>query len=384
MPKYLGVGDVQISDRAKKNVEAVLSTRWLSYGPYSKAFEGQMAKEHDHKFACFVNSGTSALQIGLGAMKEKYGWPDGAGILVPALTFVASVNTIIQNNLTPIFHDIELDYYELDPAKPVYLGANSKPVAIMPVHLFGQPVNPAWYKWARKHEIKIIDDSCETMFVNDEEGYVVGSRADVACYSTFACHIITTGVGGFALTSDPELAMLIRSLANHGRDGIYFEDVSFEQKISKRFSFERVGYSYRATELEAALGVAQLEERTHNILSRNANADQLNQGLRGLPLKLPRARGKSGHAWMMYPILARDEQTRDKLELYLERHNIETRRMVPLTNQPIYKKLFGEDFEERFPNAREVNRRGLYVGCHPGLTEDDIKHIITTFQVFNF
>ncbi len=217
-----------------------------------------------------------ALRIGLAAMKEKYGWKDGDGVLVPALTFVASVNVIFQNNLTPVLIDIDPEYYDMADDHQRY-----SVVAAMPVSLFGQPT-----AYRPVEGLRVIEDSCEAMFVGEPQ-------AEITCYSTFACHVMQTGVGGIAATDDPVLASLIRSYANHGRSGIYASidtDLGKKEVIDARFHFERIGYSSRATEMEAAIGCAELDDWKVNIALRVANAAALTEGLTGLPLVLPKVR----------------------------------------------------------------------------------------------
>lgn len=379
--RRIGVGEVRITDRARANVLEVLANHRLSYGPYSKQFERRFADLHQRRFACFVNSGTDALRIGLAAMKERYGWADGSTVLVPALTFVASVNVITQNNLRPYFVDVD-EFYGMDAEQVGEIlarceaGAMEAPVAMMPVHLFGQPANARLHLLANAFGLRVIADSCETMFV---PGCAMG---DVSCFSTFACHVIQTGVGGLATTNDPMLAELIRSYANHGRSGIYVsidQELGRSEVIDARFQFERQGFSSRATEMEAAIGCAELDDWELNIARRRLNAALLTQGLERLPLRLPRLRNES--AWMMYPVLAEDRDTRDRLVQHLESDGVETRYMLPLTNQPYFKRAYG-DIERNYPETHRVNQTGFYVGCHPYMDDADVAHVIEAFGRF--
>jgi len=379
----IGVGDVRISERARANVLDALDNNRLSYGPYTKRFETEFARIHSRKFACFMNSGTSALQVGLAAMKEHYKWRDGDKVLVPALTFVASLNTILQNNLVPILVDVRLSDYGMDPelageVMARYSAADdSRLVAIMPVHLFGRPSSPRLQHLAKAFGLKVITDSCETVF---QDGCADG---DVSCFSTYACHTIQCGVGGFATTNDPDLAVLIRSLANHGRDGIYtgIDDALGQfEVIDARFKFLRPGFSYRATELESAIGCAALDDLASNIVARRANAAILGEQLHGLPLVLPQV----GLDWvpMVFPLLCENEQTKNQLVQHLESNGIETRPMVPLTSQPYMKSLFGANVEDRYPVAQRVNRTGFYVGIHEHLSEGDLTYMGQAFRSF--
>ena len=389
--RQIGVGGVVMGSVERKYVNDVLDKGRLTYGEYTRAFEQEFARLHDRQVAIFCNSGTSALQVGLHALKRRYGWHDGDEVLVPAVTFVASANVVLQNRLVPVFVDIEPDYYELDPAR-IESHITPRTRAIMPVHLFGQPCDmEPILALARAHGLKVIEDSCEAMFVR-YHGAPVGSSGDVACFSTYAAHLITTGVGGLAATDDLELATMMKSLFNHGRDGIYLsidDDRTTDAKqllsfVERRFRFTDIGYSYRATELEAAIGLAQLERWEEIIAAHQKNAAALTAGLEPLQayVQLPRIRSETEHAFMMYPIVVRDPRViRDELALYLEQRRIETRPMLPLISQPVYRELFG-DMESRYPVARWVNQNGFYIGCHGGLGPADIDYMIETFRTF--
>lgn len=388
--QQIGVGCAEVSDKEKEYVLDALNKNRLSHGPYLTKFEAMFAEGHELKYAVFCNSGTSALQVGLHAMKDKYGWQDGDEVLVPSVTFVASSNVIIQNRLTPVFVDIESEYYEIDPAK-IEEKITDRTRAIMVVHLFGQPCDmEPILEIAKKHNLRIIEDSCETMFVR-HKGQMVGTWGDVSCFSTYVAHLLVTGVGGFACTSDDDLAVRIKSLMNHGRDGIYLhidddKNKSKEQLfdlVGRRFRFINVGYSYRGTEMEGALGVGQMEIKDQILEARQANAATLSEGLKDLEehIQLPKIRPETEHAFMMYPIVVKDPVNRDDLVHYLEERMIETRPMLPLLNQPIYIEMFG-DLESQYPVAKWVNNNGFYVGCHQGLKSEELQYIIDTFHQY--
>lgn len=386
----IGVGSLTISPRAREYLNEVINSNRLSYGPFSERFEQEFAKAHGCTYAVFVNSGTSALQIAVAALKEKHHWNEGDEVIVPALTFVASSNVIIQNNLTPVFVDVDPLYYNIN-ASLIEKSITVRTRAIMVVHLFGQPAEmDKIMSIAQKHNLRIIEDSCETMFVG-YNGKSVGSFGDISCFSTYACHIICTGVGGLAVTKDKELAILLRSLANHGRDAIYIsmdddktDDLSQLNMIMKqRFNFIRMGYSYRATEMEAALGLAQIEDIAQNIHKRRENAAFLAKHLKPWErfLQLPQIMPKAEHAFMMYPIIVKEATlNRDDVTFFLEQNNIETRTMVPLTNQPYNKKIFGKNLEDNYPVAKFINQNGFYIGCHPDLTEMELNYMVEKFK----
>lgn len=390
-PVQIGVGCADITDLEKKYVNEVLESGRLSYGKFSEAFERKFAAAHDRKFAILSNSGTSSLQVALAAMKEKWRWSDGDEVIVPALTFIATSNIVLQNGMKVVFVDIDPRTYNIDPAK-IEAAITPKTRVIIPVHLFGLPCDMnAICKIAQKYNLKILEDSCETMLVS-AQGRKVGSRGDIACFSTYMAHLIITGVGGLSLTNDDELAVMMKSYLNHGRDSIYLKidddkntdsTESLFKIVDRRFSFVRMGYSYRVTEMEAALGLAQIERKNEIINVRKNNAARLTEGLRALGefLQLPFAPDGFEHAFMMYPIVLKNGLKRDPLIIFLEERNIETRYMVPLINQPYYLKLFG-DLSSKFPNADYVNKHGFYIGCHKALGTAELSFIIATFKEY--
>ncbi len=389
--RHVAIADLKISNKAKKYVLEVLDKNRLSYGPFTEKFEKEFARLHKRQYASVSNSGTSALQVAIHAMKEVYGWDDNDEILVPALTFIASSNAIIHNNLKPVFVDVEKDYYCIDPTK-IDAKITPRTRAIMPVHLFGQSADmKPILKIAKKYNLKIIEDSCETMFVK-YNGEPVGSLGDIAVFSTYVAHIIVTGVGGIVTTNDEQLAISMRSLMFHGRDNIYLkiEDDDTNNKlrlnslIERRFQFEHVGYSFRLTEMEGALGLAELENRDEIIKNRQRVGRNLTKSLSKFSqfFQLPKIRPESEHIYMLFPIVICDERIeKEDFLLFLEEHGVETRLFMPLLSQPVYKKIFG-DIINKYPVAQMLEDRGFIIGSHPYLTGDDIKYVQSLFELY--
>jgi len=387
--KKIGVGGLEISDYEKQLVNEVLNSNRLTYGPVTKKFEEAFAKLHDCEFALFMNSGTSALHVALAAFKAMHGWHDGDEVLVPSVTFVATSNIVLHNNMTPIFVDVEPLTYNIDWTK-IEEKITSKTRAIIPVHLLGLPatMDPI-LELSKKYNLKIIEDSAESMFAtyNDRK---VGSLGDAAAFSTYVAHFLVTGVGGFATTSDPDLAVTMRSLMNHGRDSIYIscsDDEGLGQEklhevVAKRFKFVHVGHSFRCTELEAALGLGQLERIEDIISRRKDNAKYLTKHLSSLEeyIQLPTCPSDRTHAYMLYGVVVRNDSKRNLVN-YLEDHNIETRDLLPLVNQPIYRRLYG-NLEEELPVAKWINNSGFYIGCHSYLSIEELDYVISVFHDF--
>jgi len=389
MDREIGVGGFAVSELARRYVNEVLDSNRLSYGPFHRRFEAAFAAEHDSKHAAFCNSGTSALQIALQALKEKHGWADGDEVIVPAITFIATSNIVLHNRMVPVFADVDPLTYTLDPVK-FEAAITPKTRAVIPVHLLGLPADmDPICAIARKHNLSIIEDSAETMFAK-YKGRKVGSLGDIGCFSTYIAHYIVTGVGGLATTSDPDLAVRLRSLMNHGRDSIYLSidddegatGAKLHEIVAKRFQFVSVGHSYRATELEAALGLAQLEEKDGIVAARTTMAARLSAGLAEFQDKLQRPYCPPGrdHTFMLYGLVLRG-QDKAPLVNFLEDRGVETRDMLPLLNQPVYKKMFG-DIESKFPVAKSLNRSAFYIGCHQYMTPEDADYVIEQFRAY--
>lgn len=385
----IGVGTFKLAENSRKYVNAVLDSERLSYGTFTQKFESLFAAAHDSRFAIMSNSGTSSLQVALAALKLKHGWNDGDEVIVPSVTFVATLNIVIQNNLSPVIVDVDPVYYEMDPEE-LAKAITPRTRCIIPVHLFGCPCDmKPIMEIAKKANALIIEDSCESMFVK-YQGKSVGSFGEVGCFSTYVAHILTTGVGGLGTTNDPDLAIRMRSLVNHGRDSIYLsidddQGISKEEKkmvIERRFSFTEIGYSYRVTELEGALGLAEFESHEGLMKKRRDNADFFTKELSKFEdrIQLPSVRPDSGHSFMMYPLVLREEEKKDLVQ-FLEERDIETRDMLPLVNQPVYQRLFGIE-ESDFPVAKWINNNGFYIGSHHGLTSGEKEYVVEQFKTF--
>lgn len=386
-PRRVTVGDLRLTGEDKQLVNQVLDSNRLSYGPITREFENLFARMHDCRFAVFTNSGTSSLHIAVAALKELYGWEDGDEVIVPAVTFVATSNVVIHNNLRPVFVDVDPKTFNIDTSL-IESTISSKTRCILPVHLLGLPADmDSIVNIAKTHDLRVIEDSCETMFARYRDK-VVGSFGDVGCFSTYVAHYIVTGVGGLTTTSDPKVAILLRSLANHGRDAIYIsvgdDDVEdrtkFHEIVKRRFNFVRLGHSFRATEMEAALGLSQLKRKDAIVTRRKQVAASLLSGLSDLDeyLQLPTTPPDREHVFMLFGLVSQTEPKRELVN-FLEDRGIETRDLLPLVNQPVYQALFGP-IEDRYPVAKYLNSHGFYIGCHQYMSDDDIQYVIDVFH----
>jgi perosamine synthetase len=379
--RKITLGYLNISKQGKRYVNEALNENRLSRGRFTDRFEQDFAQLHQVKHALFCNSGTSALQIALAALKEVYGYKDGDEVIVPATTFIATSNIVLQNNLKPVFVDVDPETYNIDPYK-ISKAITDRTRCILPVHLFGLPAD--MYNimiQAKSHGLQVLEDSCETMFAS-QNSKSVGSFGDLACFSTYVAHLIVGGVGGIVTTSNAKLYDICRSLMNHGRstDYITIDDddnpADISDMVERRYQFDRVGYSYRATELEAAIALSELENYEININRRRKNATLLTNLLKDVNwLQLPKIPNNMTHSFMMYPIVVKSHtKTRNDFLIYLERNGVETRYMFPLLSQPVYQKLFPRE-ESKHYQAEGLAERGFFIGIHQGLTDEDIQYV---------
>lgn len=389
----IGVGCVDIGPKEKEYVNRVLDSGLITAGPILDRFESEFAAIHGCSHGLFLNSGTDALRCALAALKELNEWADGDEVIVPALTFIATSNIVLQNGMKPVFVDVDPKTFNINPAEIAFrITPNTR--AVIVVHLFGLPCDMRPIQaTAKKYGLKIIEDSCETMGV-DYRGKVVGSFSDVACFSTYAAHVITTGVGGLAITNSEPLWNLIRSYANHGRDPQFlgFRDSyrlnpeTYADKdrkadlIARRFTFERVGYSSRATQLEAALGLGQLERLQEILDARSNNFFFLKTQLSETPeVRTQKTPEESGHAAMMFPIvLTNAERSRADVMKAIEEKGVETRPFFNILGQRPY--LTEGNHEDLCPEAKYLSRQGFYVACHHLLSPADLWQIVDAIK----
>lgn len=356
------IADWKCSPKERKYVNQVLDSGWLTYGPFCKKLEHIWAKYHNCEYGVINNSGTSALQLAFRALKEINHWDKDTEILVPAVTFPATINMVIESGLKPVLVEVELDGgYKISDVKKK-IGPKTKGICI--VHLWGTPHPRKKELLAAVQGLEIVEDSCETISRD------VGHWGAVSCFSMYFNHIISAGVGGMACTNDSDLEYLMRSLANHG-----MIDVKADPKY-KRFNFARVGYSMRVTEMEAALGLAQFENIDGILKKREEIRDLLDSELRRINFD---KRAVLIGGTMMYPMVLKDFYNAEQFMSVMNDKGVETRTMLPITNQPVFRDLWdgGE-----FPNADRIAEMGVFLPIHPRMTKTHVNHIINAIGSF--
>jgi dTDP-4-amino-4,6-dideoxygalactose transaminase len=394
--RNVSVGHFETTDEMRELVQQVLDSGRISYGPLCKQLEEEFAAIHQSPYAIVSASGTDALRAGLHALKIYHGWPDGAEVIVPATTFVATVNVVTQVGLTPVFVDVDEYHYCMD-ASMIASRVTPDTVAVFPVNLLGQPANlSAIDQVAWDNNLVMIEDSAEAMFVY-HEGAPVGSWGQVAGFSFYMAHLITAGVGGITTTTEEGVAEIIRSLLNHGREPVYVSiddddgltGDKLAEMVTKRFHFLYPGYSSRMTELQAALALPQLWHYEEMLASRRAIASQLTSGLgKHWRLQLPAEREEGQHSYMMYGIKMATGESKMPLVMHLEENGIETRDILPLVMQPVftdwqkYEPGGKHDPARVFPVSAELVKTGFYIGCHQGMNDDDVQYICDVVDDF--
>ena len=252
-------GTVSITPKAKKLIDDAIERRWLTKGKYVKEFEEKFAELFGVKYGIAVSSGTDADAIACAVLYD-FGAQRGDEIIVPALTFVATGNAVLQAGFTPVFVDVERETLNIDPKK-IEKAITSRTRAIMPVHLMGKPAAmDEIMAIAKKHKLHVIEDAAEAHGA-EYKGKKIGAIGDMACFSLYAAHIVTTIEGGMLITNNEAMAEAARSLRNHGIDG--------------KFQFKRIGFSAKMNEIEAAVGLGNIDIFQDILEKRRANVRHL-------------------------------------------------------------------------------------------------------------
>jgi len=346
----------------KKLVIECLDTGWISsIGSFVEEFGQATAKFVGVKYALPVASGTAALHLALLALGIK----PGDEVIVPALTFVASVNAITYVGAKPIFIDIESKTYNLD-INQLEAKISQKTKAIMTVDLYGHPIDfDKVIKICRQYNLKFISDSAESLG-SLYKGKPTGSQADVSIFSFFGNKIITTGEGGMITTNNKKLYETAR----------FYRDQAKNTKIHPYYH-PAIGFNYGLTNLQAAVGLGQLKQIKKLVAKKQAIVKEYNCLLKNIPgIITPLETDYAKSNYWMYAILVNKNKfgcTRDQLISYLKTKNIETRPFFfPIPLLPPYKKA---NQDKRFPITIKIASQGMNLPTFASLTDEEIKYI---------
>jgi perosamine synthetase len=363
-----------IGEREEALAVEVLRSGRLSLGPMLARFERDFASWLGVGDAVAVSSGTTALHLGV----RSLGWNQGDMVLTSPLSFVASANCLLYEQAQPVFCDVDPVTLNIDPAA-AEAAVGHRTAGILPVHLFGYPADMAALEaLAERRRLVILEDACEALGAVDGEGVRVGARGNPATFAFYANKQMTTGEGGILVPAGAEDGGRARSERNQGRG----ESMAV-------LEHERLGFNYRLSDLQAALGVAQLE-RLDELLSRRAvvaarYAERLaaSGGAaagEGDPdgLVLPCAdAGAARRGWFVYVVRLPRSADRSAVIEALAGDGIASKAYLPCIHlQPFYRRRFGHR-EGQFPVAEEAASRSLALPFFGSLGEDDVERVCT-------
>jgi dTDP-4-amino-4,6-dideoxygalactose transaminase len=334
----------------------------LARGPKTKEFESSFARYVGTEHAISTSSGTTALHIAL--LANGVGKDDE--VLIPPVTFFATASTVLFCGAKPVFADIDPDTFNMDVGK-VEEAITPKTKAIVPVHMYGQPVDmKPLMETAEKHDLKIIEDACQSHGA-EYDGKKVGTFGHANCFSFYPTKNMVAGEGGMITTDDADLKTESILLREHG------EITQYEHVV--------LGYNFRITELGAAIGVEQLKKLPGFIEKRQANARRLNEGLGDLEgIQIPNVIDNASHVYYQYIIKVDGFPfNRDQLVEFLKGKEIGARPSYPkpLSEQAILRTLGAA---ADCPVAREVLPKMMELPVHPLVSDDDITYIIDTVR----
>lgn len=356
--KRISVAQPKLAGNEKKYVLDCLDTNWISSnGKYIGEFETRFAEFCGVKHAIATNNGTTALHLALVAL----GLEPGDEVIVPTVTYIATANAVRYCGATPVLVDVGASTLNIDPAA-IEAKITPRTRGIIPVHLYGHPADmDAINEIASRHGLWVVEDAAEAHGA-EVRGRRVGGLGTCATFSFFGNKIITTGEGGMVTTNDDELAEKLRLFRGQGMDP------------KRRYWFPVVGYNYRMTNIQAALGLAQLEGIDEALRQRDTLARWYDAALAELRewIILPSQEAWGKEVYWMYNIFLRqgDQQQRDAVMQALDEAGIETRPVFyPMHVMPPYRE------DANYPVADQWSQRGINLPTHQDLTQDDVRRI---------
>jgi dTDP-4-amino-4,6-dideoxygalactose transaminase len=354
-----------LDNRELEEIAKVLATGYLTQGPKVAEFERLVAQLVGCKYAFAMSSCTTALHLALVVLDIK----PGDEVLIADFTFPATANVVVQQGAIPVLVDIDLDTYTMNVAD-LRAKITPKTRAIIPVHAFGcsadmDPILEA----ACEHGLPIIEDAA-TAIGTTYYGRYCGNLALMGCFSFHPRKMITTGEGGMITTNDDRLADSIRLLRSHG--GV---------RIGNWFEFEAAGFNYRLSDVQGAIGIAQMEKLPRLIESKRMLAWQLKERLvyvKGIQLPVEPVWG--GHIYQSFVILVDDGLNRNQIIEYLRERDIETTLgTYALHNQPFFQRKY-DYVSEQLPNSHAAFTRTITLPLYPQMTEVDLDTVATQLQ----
>lgn len=376
---------------------------WLTAGRYAREFERKFAEFLGVKYCLLTNSGSSANLLAVSALtspllKERRLKP-GDEVITTACGFPTTLNPILQNNLVPVFIDVELGTYNIDAAK-IEKAISKKTRAIFVAHTLGNPADiRTLLKISEKHGLWFIEDNCDALG-SKYNGKYTGTFGHISTCSFYPAHMMTMGEGGAVLTNDPLLKRIILSFRDWGRD--CWCETGHDNTCKKRFSqqfgelplgydhkyvYSHIGYNLKVTDMQAAIGCAQLEKLPKFIKARRRNFTALCDclGKHSKFFVLPKATRDTEPSWFGFSILVKSDAPFNRSDIvnYLEKNKIATRMLFGgnLTKQPAYLKTKYRVYGG-LKNTDLVMNNLFWIGVYPGLTKEKIDYVKKVFKQF--
>lgn len=400
---YVPVSGKVFDDHELVNLVDASLDFWLTTGRYATEFEARFAEWMGVKHCLLVNSGSSANLVALSALtSEKLGKKrliPGDEVISVAAGFPTTVNPIFQNQLTPVFLDIQLGTYDIDVTQ-LEAAYSPRTKAIMVAHTLGNPFNlEAVMAFAEKYDLWVIEDNCDAVG-SEYNGQKTGSFGHLATVSFYPAHHMTMGEGGAVLTNDTRLKKIAESFRDWGRDcwcppgvdntcakryGWQLGTLPFG--YDHKYTYSHVGYNLKMTDMQAAVGVAQLEKLPEFIAQRQANYQFLYEQLQDLTdyLVLPEATPDATPSWFGFLLYVKEDApfTRNELVQYLEEQRIGTRLLFGgnLVRQPAYEGLQYRIVGD-LTNTDRVMNQAFWIGLFPGLTEEMLSYAVSKLYKF--
>lgn len=356
-----------VSEEAKRNVAEAMNTGWISSaGKFVEQFETGFANYLGMKHGIAVSNGTAALHVAL--LSINIG--PGDEVIVPAFTMMSTILAVLYTGAKPVFVDCELETFNIDVTQ-IEAKITPKTRAILPVHIYGHACEmDEVLALANKHQLHVIEDAAEA-HGGEYKGKKCGAMSELSCFSFYGNKIITCGEGGMVLTNDDELAKKCRKIKD-----LYHSD-------KKRFIHEHVGYNYRLTNVQAAIGCGEIEHIDEYIAKKQWMADYYGAHLKDIPgLRLPQTKSYVKNVYWMYGIVVDTKafgMTKDDLRTKLKAQGIDTRDFFYSPNvQPVLLEKFGRMGD--FPNTDYIAENGLYLPSGLALTEAEAEYVCTTIH----
>ncbi len=366
-PARIPVCEPIIPKKAFTYINSCLKTGWVSsQGTFITSFEKKFAHYLNMKFAASTTSGTSALHLALASL----GITKDDEVIISTFTMIAPVFAILYVGAKPVFVDCKKDTWNMN-IDQIESRITKKTKAIIAVHIYGHPVDmDRLIKIAKKNHLLVIEDAAEALGAQ-YHNQPVGTFGDIACFSFYANKIITTGEGGMIVTNRPEVYKKIQLLKDMAHSPIL------------RFSHIELGYNYRFSNLQAALGLAQLEEIKKYITLKRTIAKLYLKYLNHIPqLTLPVEMAWAKNIYWMFGILTQSKTQQHLLRKKLEEKGIETRDFfIPMHKQPVLRKL-GVIDQRNYPVAYDISERGLYLPSGMTLQSHEIQYICREVEKF--